>query len=102
MEITVTGKHLAVTDAIKSYANEKVGKLPRYYDQVNMIEVVLDKGVKHHFGVELIISVEHHEDVVAVGEHEDLYAAIDSAVNKGERQLTDLKERLRNRKHNVA
>lgn len=101
MELTVTGKHLEITDAIKAYATDKANKLPRYYDRVTSIEILLDKGVKQHYSVEMIIHVEHHDHMVATAEHEDLYAAIDAAVDKGERQLTDLKEKLRNRKHPV-
>ena len=46
--------------------------------------------------------VERHKPFVAKQQGEDLYACIDDVTDKLERQLTDHKERLRNRKHHSA
>src|SRR3972149_1021775 len=43
MEIKVSGRHIDITAAIREYASEKVLKLPRYYDRVQEIDVVLDR-----------------------------------------------------------
>jgi putative sigma-54 modulation protein len=98
MEIIVTGRHLEITDAIKKFATDKVSKLPRYYDRVQRISVIAAKKDRA-YDVELIVDVEHHEDFVTHVSGDDLYAIIDLAVDKAERQLTDFKERTRNRKH---
>jgi ribosome-associated translation inhibitor RaiA len=47
------------------------------------------------YDVELVLDVEKHEDFVSHGKNEDLYAAIDEAIHKGQRQLADFKERLK-------
>jgi putative sigma-54 modulation protein len=98
MEITVTGRHLEITPAIKQYATDKVSKLPRYFDRVLQINVIADRRDNHTFEAEIIVDAEHHEDFVAKASGPDLYACVDSAVDKLERQLTDHKERLRQRK----
>jgi ribosomal subunit interface protein len=49
--------------------------------------------------VEFIVHVDGHEHFVARGRNTDLYACIDETSGKMERQLTDHKEKLRNRKH---
>ena len=98
MEITVTGRHLEITPPIKQYANDKVAKLPRYFNRIQLIAVVASKQDNHTFEVEIIVEAEHHDDFVAKVTGPDLYACVDSAVDKLERQLTDHKERLRNRK----
>ena len=41
MYIHVTGKNIEITDAIKAYVKEKVGKVAEYYDQITGIDVVL-------------------------------------------------------------
>jgi putative sigma-54 modulation protein len=99
MEIIVTGKQLDVTDAIRDYAESKVGKLPRYFDRVQSIEVLVDKAQRQQYEVQMIVHVEHHDPFVAHDRHDDLYACIDVVCDKMERQLTDYKQRLRNRKH---
>lgn len=101
MNIKVSGRHLEVTEPIRDYAQSKVGKLPRYFDRVQEIEVIIDKGEGRNEVVEVIVNAEHTDRFVAKVTGADLYACIDDAVNKLERQLTDHKERLRNRKHNV-
>ena len=101
MEIIVTGRHIEVTPAIREYASRKVAKLPRYFDRIHLIEVVIDKHDHHGFKVEVIVKSEHVDPFVAHTSGDDLYACIDQVTDKLERQLTDHKERLRNRKHNV-
>lgn len=41
MQITITGQHLDLTDSIKNYADEKIGRLGRYFDHVSNAQVVL-------------------------------------------------------------
>jgi putative sigma-54 modulation protein len=60
--------------------------------------VIADRRDNHTFEAEIIVDAEHHEDFVAKASGPDLYACVDSAVDKLERQLTDHKERLRQRK----
>jgi putative sigma-54 modulation protein len=43
IRITVSGRHMDVGDALKSYATEKVEKLERFYDRVHNVEVVFDE-----------------------------------------------------------
>lgn len=99
MEITVTGRHMDITEAIREYAHGKANRLPRYYDRVQAVEVVTEKPDSHSFGVEFIVHVDGHEHFVASGKNSDLYACIDDTSSKVERQLSDYKERMRNRKH---
>ena len=98
MEITVSGRHLEITPAIRQYASEKVSKLPRYFDRVQQITIVAGKQDNHTFEVEIIVEAEHHSPFVAKTTGPDLYAGVDAAVDKLERQLTDHKERTRSRK----
>ena len=102
MEITVSGKHIDVTAPIREYAESKANKLPRYFDRIQSIECLLDKREQQQYECELIVHVEHHDAFVARGKDMDLYASIDEATDKMERQLTDFKEKKRNRKHSAS
>jgi putative sigma-54 modulation protein len=98
MRIDVSGKHLDVTSAIEEYADSKCSKLPRYYNGVQSVEVVLEQPRHERFEVELRVDVEKHDTFVAHADGQDLYKCIDSSVDKMVRQLTDFKERLKNSK----
>ncbi len=100
MQINVTSKHLDMTPTIEEYAQSKSEKLTRFYDRIEQIDMKIEKTT-HGFTVELISDVEHHDNIVSTSEDNDLHSAIDSCVDKSVRQLTDLKNKLRDRKHNT-
>lgn len=102
MEITVSGKHLDITDPIRDYALQKVSKLDKYYDQIQRVEVIADKSPSNEYEIEVIVHVGHHEPFIATTRGDDLYATIDQAQAKLERRLTDHKEKVKNHKHNPA
>lgn len=100
MDIILTGRHMTVTDAIEQHAREKASKLPRYYDRLAKLEVVIEKAEdQRHYKVEFIAHIDGQDHLVVNTMHEDLYNGIEQAVKKMERQLTDLKEKVRNHKH---
>ncbi len=98
MRIDVSGKHLQVTPAMEEYAHSKCDRLPRYYDAVQAIRVVLDQQHNEIFEVELLVDVEKHDTFIAKSQGDDVYACIDVVIDKMTRQLTDFKEKLKNAK----
>lgn len=89
---------MEVTPPLKDYAESKSAKLTRYYDRIQEIEVVID-NVKDSVRVEMIVNAEHKNMFVAHHDEGDAYACIDGCVDKLERQLSDHKKKIRNRKH---
>lgn len=98
MVVTISARHMDVTEALRNYAQQKVAKLTKYYDRIQEIEVVFDAG-KESVNVEVIVHAEHRDMFVAHEGGTDTYASIDGCVHKLERQLTEHKQMLRNRKH---
>jgi putative sigma-54 modulation protein len=99
MLFTITGKHVEITEPIRNYAQEKTEKLPRYYDSINRIEVIIKGNEGGKPSVEIIAGGEHSNVFVARETGEDTYACIDIAVHKLERQIRKKKEKQRNNKH---
>ncbi|HPD46844.1 MAG TPA: ribosome-associated translation inhibitor RaiA [Anaerohalosphaeraceae bacterium] len=99
MLFTITGKHIEVTDALRAHAQSKCEKLPRYYDSISQIDVIIDGKDGGKPGVEIIAHAEHCNDFVVKESGEDMYACIDVAIHKLERQLRKKKEKQRNNKH---
>lgn len=101
MQIKFSSKHMQLTPAIEEYATRKVEKLSRFFDRIQQIEIVVDKA-RNGYRVEIITDVERHEPFVATSDAGDLYACIDSTVDRAVRQLKDHKSRLRDNKHHTS
>jgi putative sigma-54 modulation protein len=97
MRIDVVGKHIEITPAIQEYAQKKAEKLTKIFDGTQQIRVLLEspQGKKSEFHVEIVVDVEKHQDFIANCTGPDLYAAIDTAVDKAARQVRDFKEKLK-------
>jgi len=98
MLFTITGRHFEITDEIRNHAQEKTEKLPRYFDGVNQIEVIIE-GNGSDPGVEVIARGEHGIVFVATESGADTLTCINLAVHKLERQLRRKKAKQRNKKH---
>jgi len=96
---TISGKHIDITEAIRRHAEEKTSKLPRYYNGINQVEVIIDGQPGGNTSVEVIARGEHSKVFVVTETGEDAYRCIDVAVRKLERQLRRKKGRERNNKH---
>ncbi len=95
MRIRVTGRHVEITDEVQGYVESKANKLPRFYDRIHEIEVILDHE-SGQFAAEMIVRADHKQTFVASEVGPDTFALIDLVVDKLERQLTKHKEKLRN------
>ena len=56
MKITITGRHLGVTEAMKAYARGKVEKLERYFDRPTGAHVTMDVEHDSH-QVEIVLDL---------------------------------------------
>lgn len=99
MLFTISGKHVEISQAVRSHAQDKTAKLPRYYDSINRVEVIVDAGKGGNTSVEVIARAEHSKIFVGKEAGEDVYRCIDLAVHKIEEQLRRRKEKERANKH---
>ena len=96
MRITVKGRNIEITDAIKAYAEEKIGKVVNHYDQIQSIEIVLN--VLKNPSVSLSHTAEvlckfTSGSVKAEESAETMYASIDLVADKLDRQVKKFKEK---------
>jgi putative sigma-54 modulation protein len=96
---TISGKHVEITEAIRRHAEEKASKLPKYYNSINQVEVIIDGNQGGGTRVEIIARAEHSKVFVGTETGEDAYRCIDMAVHKLERQLRKTKSKERDNKH---
>lgn len=97
MNITINARHMDATDALKEYAEQKVAKLPKYFDNIHTIEVILDVDGGQP-AVEIIAQATKKLTFVAHAREEDMYAGIDHCVDKVSEQIRRHKDKVRDRK----
>jgi putative sigma-54 modulation protein len=95
MNIDLTGHHVSITEALRSYVADKMSRLERHFDHVTSTHVVLNVEKERHIA-EATILVPGKKDVHANCVHADMYAAIDMLVDKLDRQILRHKEKLTN------
>ena len=86
MQITVTGRHMEVTEAIRDHAEEKITRELSEFPRVQSVHVILTVEKYRHIA-ELVAQAPHHIHIEAKEESDDMYASIDRAVEKIEKQL---------------
>ena len=100
MIFTVSGRHVDVPEAVRKHAEEKTSRLPKFYDSINQIEVIIGSGQGGSgVSVEIIARAEHGKVFVVRQTGTDVYLCIDSIVRKLEQQLTKRKGKERDGKH---
>ncbi|MBC7470940.1 MAG: ribosome-associated translation inhibitor RaiA [Ramlibacter sp.] len=105
MNLTISGHHLEVTQALRNYVTTKLDRITRHFDQVVDIRVILtvekQKEKDRRQRAECNIHVRGN-DLFAESSHEDLYAAVDELVDKLDRQVGRHKTRVQDHHHEGA
>ena len=93
MQINLTGHHIDITDSLCNYVDTKFSKLERHFDHISNVHVILNVE-KLNQKAEATVHLSGAE-VFASSENTDMYAAIDSMVDKLDRQVIKHKEKLK-------
>ena len=96
MNLNLTGIHLEITPAIRAYVVAKMDRVTRHFDHVIDVNVVLSVD-KLRQKVEANVHVRGKE-IHAESTEPDMYASIDSLVDKLDRQVMRHKEKLLSRR----
>jgi len=99
MNLVISGRHMAVTPAIRDYIESKLSRIRRHFDHVIDVSVILtaDRLARE---VEVSCHVAGKEIFVKGGDP-DLYAAIDAVADKLDRQIIKYKDRLHAHPHDA-
>jgi len=95
-EYTIRGKNIEITQPLREYVEKRVGKVTKYFDNVQQISVLLTVTKGQHV---VEVTVEVPSGVLLRGEESttDMYTSIDLVVEKLERQIHKQKTKLAKR-----
>jgi len=93
MQVSITGRHVELTDPLKAYVHDKLGHLKHSFDHVVDVHVVL--GVEKNRQRAEVTMAANGINIHGKHETEDMYAAIDGVVDKLNRQLKRYRAKLR-------
>lgn len=91
MQVIITAKGIKLTDAIKDYAEKKIGALDKFYDKIIRARIIVGVENRHHLKGEIFIAECRLEvpgnHLFASKNEKDLYKAIDKVRNYLEGEL---------------
>ncbi len=94
MQLNLTGHHIDITEALRKRVADKVAKIERHFDHLTHIHVILTVEKQRH-KAEAKVNVPG-ETLFAESVGGDMYVAIDTLVDKLDRQVKKFKEKLTN------
>lgn len=101
MRVSITGRHMEVTDAIKEYVEKGLEKVRGHFDKVIDVDVILSVEKKRRHIAEFNL----HANGLRINAKEssgDMYASVDAALNKVDRQVLKHKSRIRRHQPRTA
>ncbi|MBJ7262389.1 MAG: ribosome-associated translation inhibitor RaiA [Burkholderiaceae bacterium] len=94
MNLSISGRHLDVTPAIREYVLNKLARVLRHFDHVIDTQVMLSvEPLRHKAEVTMRLS---GKDIHCEALDENLYAAIDALADKLDRQVIKHKDKVQN------
>jgi len=94
MQLSITGHHIDITEALRNYVTDKFQRIERHFDRVIDVHVILQVE-KLAQKAEATVQV-NGAKLFAEETHEDLYAAIDGLMDKIDRQVLKHKDKIQN------
>lgn len=96
MQVSVTFRHIEPTEALKQFAAEKVARIERYVTSSSDATIVLSVEKYMH---QADITIKAHGMLMrGKDKSEDMYASIDGAVSKIERQVKRYRNKITSHK----
>ena len=97
MNISMTGRNIELTDAIKEHITASIETLKKFNLDIISVNVIASsqtrKGKDHSY-VEFVINLAHKNTIIIKQNDDDLYVAIDLATNRAQKALRRLHDKV--------
>ncbi len=101
MKLNIRGEKVTITAAMKSYIEEKMSKIDKYFENPEDISANVLVRIKNLEQIVEVTALTRRFTIRAEESNEDFYTAVDLVVSKLERQIRKNKERLNQKYKNV-
>jgi putative sigma-54 modulation protein len=98
VQINISARHGHLSAGTQEKITEKVEKLGRYFDRMTAILVTINLEHRESPQVEIRVSVEHSEALVAAEQSSEVMSALDGALHKIEQQIRRHKDKRTERR----
>ena len=97
MQLSITARHMELTEALKNYVRNKIERLNKYTDEIIDANAILSVE-KYRHSAEITFKI-NGSTFNSVDITENMYSSIDRVIDKLERQLRKFKEKRKGHKH---
>ena len=98
MNIHIDGRHVELTDALKSKVESRVTEMLSEFPRMDSAHVILNVE-KHRQIAEVLVHIPHHGQMAARSESHDMYTSVDDAAEKVAVHLRKWADRVQDHKH---
>jgi len=102
MNISLVGRHVELTDTIKEHLNSSIDTLNKFnldIISVNAVASTQERNGKRGMTVEFTINLSGKNTIVIKQRDDDLYAAIDIAIDRAQKALRRIHDRQNDHQH---
>ncbi|HWY25330.1 MAG TPA: ribosome-associated translation inhibitor RaiA [Nevskia sp.] len=93
MNLNISGRHLALTQPLRSYVKDKLKRVERHFDHLIEASVILTVDKLEHKAEATLHARGANMHAAAIAP--DMYAAIDGLIDKLDQQTRRFKEKIR-------
>lgn len=101
MKLNIRGDKITITQSMKSYIEEKISKLNKYFENPEEINVNIIVRVRELEQTIEVTAPTKRFTLRAEESNEDFYSAVDLVISKLERQIRKNKDRLNKKYKNI-
>jgi len=97
MNISLVGRHVELTEAIKDHLNASIDTLNKYNLDIISVTAVAsaqERKGKQRTSIEFTIHLAHQNSIVIKQSDDDLYAAVDIAIDRARKALRRMHDRI--------
>ena len=93
MKVSITGRHVTVTDNVKIHIEEKLERCLGMFPRIESVHVILDTENRDQVS-EIVIQASNHIRVTSKESSENLFDAIDRSIEHAERQMRKQRDKI--------
>ena len=93
MQVSITGRHVNVTDNVKAHLDEKIERCLGIFPRIETVHAILDME-KRDYVAEVVVQAAGHIRISSTEKSENMYDAIDRSIEHAERQMRKQRDKV--------